>query len=243
MFIIMTPPTTTKRFMIYPKFLSQQTQLELIQEVFARHASNSTTGTATNIHTTGSTSTVSQTMSLGISCGASLDTILPLAVQQSRLLFSRAALESSHSHQPSSERILVHLASNNTTLTGIALLYGPNAIMLPHYDAPTQHGQKEEWLCMMTMGSNVDFILDDAVITMKAGDCLVMDSMSTKHGVQRIWSDDDDNVPLVLPIQGSRLGILLWEGKNNTDNTTVTTGTKSQPEAQVDGIDLLFGDE
>jgi hypothetical protein len=48
---------------------------------------------------------------------------------------------------------------------------------------------------------------------------------------------------LILPVQGSRLGILLWEGKNNTDNTTVTTGTISQPEAQVDGIDLLFGDE
>lgn len=118
--------------------------------------------------------------------------------------------------------------------------------MLPHYDAPTQPGQQEEWLCMMTMGANVDFVLDDVVVTMQSGDCLVMDSMAIQHGVKciapsSIGQDQGGGLPImnILPVKGSRLGILVWQGRT----LLPVSNDSNQSEAQVEGMDLLFGEE
>ena len=221
-----------QRYILFRGFLSPHEQLELAKEVLDCHDTfhkNNPPFDWTHLDE----STASQKLSLGISCGASLESTLPLAVQVSRRLFSMTAT-----------RINIPTTTN---LTGLALLYGPKGTMLPHYDAPTQPGQQEEWLCMMTMGANVDFVLDDVVVTMQSGDCLVMDSMAIQHGVKCIApstiihqnQDAELSIRNILPVKGSRLGILLWQGR------TVLPVPKDshQLEAQIEGMDSLFGEE
>jgi hypothetical protein len=105
---------------------------------------------------------------------------------------------------------------SNGPLSGLSLLYGVDAAMLPHYDSPTQPGQREEWLCMMSFGNTMIFRCDDDTLMIQSGDVIVMDAMATLHGVERVVLDD--NMPpmcslIGLPIPQVRLGILLWQGR------------------------------
>ena len=51
------------------------------------------------------------------------------------------------------------MAAQADELTGIALLYGPSAKMVAHYDSPTQPGRRREWIASVTVGSSVRFRL------------------------------------------------------------------------------------
>lgn len=106
--------------------------------------------------------------------------------------------------------------------------------MSPHYDSPTQPGQGQEWLAMLTVGKSVDFVCNNDVITLTSGDALVMDSMAVLHGVKGIVQDNNS---IELPVKGSRLGVLLWQARSvanvfiNGDND------------DVDGVNMLFQDD
>ena len=240
----MEPLARKNRYVIYRDFLSNQEQLDLANEALVCHershkAPHHHQLSSTAVSTDWSSlkeATASSKLNLGIPCGSSLEPILPLAVKVSRQLFSRACHDA-----PSSSSILSDLAKDDSILTGLALLYGPKATMSPHYDSPTQPGQQQEWLCMMTMGANIHFILDDVTVTMRSGDCLVMDSMAVRHGVEGIGVEEHHPlVSRVLPIQGARLGILVWQGRVFHHDK----GGANQPEeAQVEGMSMLFGDE
>ena len=257
------------RYVVYRDFLSHQEQLDLAREVLLCHDNNNNSnnnGVSTTDWTSLNDATASSKINLGIPCGSSIELILPLAVKVSRQLFSRArhdiadaAAADDDAPESSSYRILSNLAKEHSHhhhhhLTGLALLYGPKATMSPHYDSPTQPGQKQEWLCMMTMGATIHFLLDHVTVMMRSGDCLVMDSMAVKHGVVRIGEEQPQQQPQqqqhhsqmsqVLPIHGCRLGILVWQGRVIHNNDEESTGaTNKIEEDQVDGMSMLFGDE
>ena len=150
-------------------------------------------------------------------------------------------------------------------LTGLSLLYGPKAMMNPHYDSSTQPGQREEWLVMFTIGSDVLFRCNDSVIALSSGDALVMDSMSVLHGVEGIrkkmvqnpmdlcTSETKDNSQFPrenidaalhygLPVEGSRLGVLLWQGRTSYNAQIVTDERKTDDDGPIslEGFSTLF---
>ena len=158
-----------------------------------------------------SSSKKSMKLNLGISCGGDLRSILPNAAIVARKAFHQA----SSIAKSASTATSLHIISNGP-LSGLSLLYGVNAAMLPHCDSPTQPGQREEWLCMMSLGNTMIFRCDDETITIQSGDVIVMDAMATLHGVERVLPDDD--VPpmcsrIGFPIPQVRLGILFWQGR------------------------------
>ena len=158
-----------------------------------------------------SSSKTSLKLNLGISCGGDLSDILPNAVAVVRRAFDHA---SNIAKNKSTAKTLQTIS--NGPLSGLSLLYGLDAAMVPHYDSPTQPGQRDEWLCMMSFGNTMIFRCDNDTITIQSGDVIVMDAMSTLHGVERIVPDD--NMPLIcsrigFPIPQVRLGILLWQGR------------------------------
>jgi hypothetical protein len=60
----------------------------------------------------------------------------------------------------------------------------------------------------------------DELLLLHSEDALVMDSMDVLHGVQEIVVSDPDMVPTVgLPMPGSRLGVLLWQGSSSVDES------------------------
>ena len=181
-------------------------------------------------------------LNLGLDeCGGDLYKTLPLSVEFARKAFREAGLYYKSNDVFEVAESLFKLAgelpsstststsTSSISLTGLGLLYGPNAIMSAHYDSSTQPGQREEWLVMFTIGSDVLFRCNDVVLTLTSGDALVMDSMSVLHGVEGIRkktrhiatnnkqfsfnNETDMALHYGLPVEGSRLGILLWQGR------------------------------
>ena len=209
--------TAKERYVVLRKFLSEREQEELVAEALDAHEGNGGASPASV-----SKSKKSLRMELGIQTGESLQQVLPRATVLIRQAFGRASETFSMVHK---------LAQESTALTGLVLLYGPDGVMKSHYDSPTQPGQKEEWLAMLSIGSPVLFRCNECVLRIESGDALVMDSMSVLHGVEGIVSNIDG--PRVgLPMSGSRLGILMWQARSEEH--------ERKSEQTVEGIDSLF---
>jgi hypothetical protein len=184
-------------------------------------------------------SNTSLKLNLGISCGGDLSSIIPNVVAVARKAFQ---LASGVAKCTNTARTLHTIA--NGPLSGLSLLYGVNAAMLPHYDSPTQPGQHEEWLCMMSFGNTMIFRCDNETYTIQSGDVMVMDAMATLHGVDSILQDD--SMPPIcscigFPIPQIRLGILLWQGRLMPECTNdVTSG---DDDIALDGAVGLFDND
>jgi len=227
-------------------------------------------------------SKASMKLNLGLrECGGDLNETLPLSVKLSRRAFLKSAkyFESQgESNSANSSYILagetpivkgnkqrgIRAKNLPTKLTGLSLLYGPNAVMSPHYDSSTQPGQREEWLVMFTVGSDVLFRCNEDILTLSSGDALVMDSMSVLHGVEGIREREISNCKEIdsssetkkaeyyiektdsalyygLPLKGSRLGVLLWHGKADPNkNRTSFCDEKDDLDFPIDGFSNLF---
>ena len=216
-----------QRHVVLRGFLTETEQQELVKESIACHVRNEDKATDWDGV---ATSTSSLKFRLGIDCGESLEGCLPLATELSRKAFLRA------SEQMGGCKTLDDLGAD-APLTGLVLLYGPKGSMSPHYDSPTQPGQRQEWLAMMTVGNPVDFVCNDQVLTLQSGDALVMDSMAVLHGVKAILPISGETARHKLPIEGSRLGVLLWQGKSIVGETSASIPTLEG------GLENLFGDD
>ena len=209
-----------KRYVVLRGFLAADVQQELIAEVLACHYRNA--GVSPSSVLTGESSL---RLELGIATGGSLDAVLPQACARIREAFRQASCETVPK--------LRSLSADSTPLTGISLLYGPESVMKSHYDSPTQPGQRDEWLAMLSIGNPVLFRCNERIETLNSGDALVMDSMAVLHGVEGIVPID--GADFGLPVQGSRLGILMWRARSDsaasTDRATVSP---------VDGLETLF---
>lgn len=236
-----------QRYVILRSFLTAEEQTKLAQEALCCHLQHSKEQHNCNELSVQQaqewkrleTSSSSLKLHLGIDCGGDLQTNLPMAVKYVRKAFQKAIDLTNH-HRAKSELIPPIFASDSTPLTGLALLYGPNASMTAHYDSPTQPLQREEWLTMMTMGNPTVFRCNRELVTLYSGDVLVMDSMATLHGVEQILPSEshEDYSYLGLPVPESRLGILLWQGKTQEERTSVGGGIDA---AVVEGVEHLFG--
>ena len=139
-----------KKYAVLTSFLTMQEQRQLVSDALTCHSQHSSSGTA---WTGMGTSTASFPLKLGIGCGGNLSRTLPFAVDLAR----RAFASSSVPHNV-----------EDCNLTGLSLLYGPNATMNAHCDSPTQPQQREEWLVMMTVGNSVRFRCDDELLLMQS---------------------------------------------------------------------------
>ena len=83
---------------------------------------------------------------------------------------------------------------------------------------------------------SLGFVCNDEIITLSSGDVLVMDAMAVLHGVQSILPDDCD---IELPLQGSRLGVLLWQARQ-VDPVEGSTRGKDET---IDGMHMLYYDD
>jgi hypothetical protein len=114
--------------------------------------------------------------------------------------------------------------------------------MNAHHDSPTQPGQREEWLVLMTVGLPVLFRLNKSVERLISGDVLVMDSMATLHGVEEILSDDSGiDFPALGLQRPARLGVLLREGRQESATHGRNDNQRSIDDDMVEGIQGLFG--
>jgi hypothetical protein len=243
-----------RRYAIFRSFVDVEQQKLLVQESLQCHLKNSTdkdklqqdsssdgTLSPTDLNWNHmETSSTSETFQLGVRCGGDLTSTLPLAVAVARRAFQQALQQTPQLGDVSSIPALETLSQPNIPLAGLVLLYGLQASMPPHYDSPTQPGQREEWLVMMTMGNDVRFRCNDDVVQLQSGDVLVMDSMAVLHGVESIVDVDngggrDDKSELGLPIS-SRLGILFWQGQSPVDKVD------SASFSVVEGVGNLFPD-
>jgi hypothetical protein len=231
--------TTSKRYLVLRSFLHSELQKTLKDEVFECHFQSIGDSNDclpfhnnNNNNNTNENNNASWQLNLGIGCGEQIHNQLPLGSKLARLAFTKATFVF-----PMEESLNI-LASSDTPLTGLALLYGPNSKMSPHYDSPTQLGQKQEWLVMITIGKAVKFICNDDILTLSSGDALVMDSMAVLHGVQGILQD---SCSIQLPLEGSRLGVLFWHARQNFDRTKNTS--IDMEDDNVEGMNLLFLDK
>jgi hypothetical protein len=227
-----------QRYVVFRSFLGVQEQQLLVREALDCHLKNSNDKQNNNGTATGWKSMEASSnplpFKLGVPCGGDLTSTLPAAVEVARRAF-RQALQLPPSYLASTP-VLEKVSQPNIPLTGLALLYGLKASKLAHYDSPTQPGQREEWLAMMTMGRDVRFRCNDDIVQLQSGDVLVMDSMAVLHGVESIVDDDTGcDTELGLPIK-SRLGILFWQGTNPVDKVDRTSFSV------VDGVGSLFND-
>jgi hypothetical protein len=241
-----TTTTRKKRYLTLRSYLTVEEQNAVQEEVLSCHAHHSSHSSSFESL---ASSTHSLKLALNVGCGASLKDRLPLAVQLCRRAFGQV-------QDILQEASLAPLCvdDRNTEpppLSGLALLYGPNGKMPAHYDSPTQHGQRHEWLAMLTIGNAIDFSCNDEIITLQSGDALVMDSMAVLHGVKGIVADDGDASSVTpqtnpLPVLGSRLGILMWEAaatSYNTHDNTPSRATCDDEEQYLDGaVSSLFPD-
>lgn len=218
---------TMERYLVLRSFLTRQEQEELKEEVIQTHLENSLSPLFQAVH-----ATASIPLNLGIPCGADVENQLPFASQLSRRAFDHAW----HTF-PEEQSLRILSSPDCCPLTGLALLYGPKANMSPHFDSPTQPGQRHEWLVMMTVGKAVEFICNDNRITLSSGDVLVMDSMAVLHGVQGIIPDD---CTIELPLQGSRLGVLLWQARRVDPREVRAHEEQEEDGDHVDGIQMLY---
>jgi hypothetical protein len=213
-----------KKYAVLTTFLTKEEQEQLVEDALTCHAQHSSSGT---VWMDMDTSTASFPLKLGIKCGGDLSETLPLAVDLARRAFASS--------------FLLHNVEDCCSLTGLALIYGPNATMNAHCDSPTQPHQREEWLVMMTVGNSVRFRCNEDLLLLNSGDALVMDSMAVLHGVQEIVVSDPDMAPTVgLSVPGSRLGVLLWQGSGPVD---VSVGNMSEAVDLEEGTMAgLFGE-
>jgi hypothetical protein len=117
--------------------------------------------------------------------------------------------------------------------------------MKPHYDSATQPNQKEEWLCILSLGLTAVFRCDNEVLHLESGDALVMDSMAVLHGVERVLLDPEvceeaswRKAGLPFP---SRLGLVVWQGRAST-SAAGSYGERQIANAMLEGMDALFQD-
>lgn len=187
-------------------------------------------------------------LNIGISIGGNIASTLPKSEKACRKVFQRAVRtlvehNADRDKFPPSHPLHV-LTQLETPLTGTALLYGRNAFMNPHYDSPTQPNQKEEWLCILSVGLTMVFRCNDKTLRIESGDVLVMDSMAVLHGVEKILPDPEGcansswrQVGLPAP---SRLGLVVWQGRSC--ETTMNNGLVdcSVHDAAIEGMGALF---
>ena len=198
------------RFVVYRQQVTVEDQRQIVNEVIQSHNEFSR---GNNYHQKewtlllGSSKT-SIKLEMGVGCGDDLSQVLTKAACVAREAFRRAASEDFPDDKP-----LLTLSDTRTALSGVVLAYGLNGSMPPHYDSPTQPGQREEWLAMITVGQSVDFPCNNDNLKLESGDVLVMDSMAILHGVDGILSDARYNLNDVgLPCQ-CRVGVLFWQGR------------------------------
>lgn len=248
------PHHRRRSYHVLPSFVTPEEAAGIVSEALSCHEVN---GDLNDLaYDTVRTSTASVTLALGISSVRSgpndISPSLPRASTVARRAF-RQVYEivkggcncSIASCDIESLQKLSDCAT--TPLTGLALIYGAQASMPAHYDSPTQPGQRNEWLCMMSMGLPVRFRCDDEILTIYSRDVLVMDAMATRHGVESVVVDEEEavmandstgewrNVGLPFPC---RLGVLFWQGRspsiNNSFHETVD---------EIDGMGELFAQD
>jgi hypothetical protein len=114
--------------------------------------------------------------------------------------------------------------------------------MKAHYDSPTQPGQKNEWLACLSLGENCNFRCNQDILLLESGDALVMDSMSTLHGVEGIvLSPKEPSCKCGLP--GScRMGILMWQAKAAPPLSNNSNDDDDRSIELVEGVGNLFLD-
>jgi hypothetical protein len=217
-------PMPPGKYIVLRKFVPENEASALVKEVLTCHETLAEKNDYERFETLES----SKKLELGIPCGGDLSHILTRSIPIGRQAFQVA----SDNYFPDNE-ILQKIVTTTPPLSGLALLYGIRASMTPHYDSPTQPGQREEWLVMITLGNSVHFRCNDETIRLDSGDALVMDSMATLHGVETIvpgncWKS------LGMPFP-SRLGILFWQGRvpSNENEPVLEDDT-------VDGLDNIF---
>lgn len=227
---------TSPFYVVYRQKLDADEQSALAAEVWEAHRQNE--GPVENLVDGIDHDSASRKINLGVTTGGNLADVLPVSVGLARRALAWAR------HDRPKARQLANLVTDEPPLTGLALLYGPAARMNAHYDSPTQPGQREEWLVLMTVGLPVLFRLNKSVERLLSGDVLVMDSMATLHGVEEILSDDSglDFTALGLQVP-ARLGVLLWEGRQESATRCRNDNQRSIDDAMVEGIQSLFGAE
>ena len=209
--------TAKEKFFVLRSFAGHaESQRLIVEEALERHSrnekliGNKNAADGLDGHDI-SSSKSSLKLNLGISCGGDLRDILPNAVVLAEKAFLHASGVANSTTTAKTLRTIP-----NGPLSGLSLLYGLDAAMSPHYDSPTQPGQREEWLCMLSFGNTMMFRCDDETIAIHSGDVLVMDAVATLHGVDCILQDE--SVPPIcslisFPISQVRLGILFWQGR------------------------------
>jgi hypothetical protein len=220
----------TTKYAVLESFLTAGEEQSIVNEVLACHRTHCRDPSDLIVD---AYRTNSMKLELGIGCGGDVASALEISTSVARRAF-RQASQLMPMHKDAIERLI----DPNTPLTGLSLLYGPSSSMTPHYDSPTQPGQREEWLCMMTMGLPCVFRLDDLTIELKSRDALVMDSKATLHGVEKISESEDGDLcsRIGLPTN-CRLGVLLWQGRSPTLSSE---HTRDFP--VVDGLESMFAE-
>ena len=216
-----------KRYVVFKSFLTHDEQQALCRESLECHTKHASAGDTIDMNTVPLLE-ASKTFSLGINCGGNVRPVLPLAASKLQQAFLQA-------QESCGESAMQILTKDSTPLTGLVLLYGPNAHMKPHYDSPTQPGQRHEWLACISLGATANFRCNQDVLQLESGDALVMDSMAVLHGVEGIVPSDG-SVKLGLPPQ-CRLGILMWQANNSPMTKHVPAN-----DALLDGVGNLFAD-
>mmetsp|Transcript_4203 Transcript_4203/g.7018 ORF Transcript_4203/g.7018 Transcript_4203/m.7018 type:complete len:250 (+) Transcript_4203:60-809(+) len=226
-----------KRYLTLRSFLSEDEQEAVKEEALQCHSMHSTP--TTESFEPLASATCSLKLKLNIACGASLEDRLPLAVRLCR----RAFAEAQDVLHDDALAPLAAAASGGEDMTGLALLYGPHGSMTSHYDAPTQPGQRHEWLAMLTIGNDVEFNANDELLTLRSGDALVMDSMAVLHGVKGIIASRDKltSSRISLPVEGSRLGILMWRARSVAMQRSAP-GDDDDVIVDLEGVNMLFPD-
>jgi hypothetical protein len=238
-----------KQVHVFKSFLTVHEQLEITNEILTCHLQNEKDQCLVPLRDELESSPRSIKLNTGVTIGGSIASTLPKAEKVCRRVFQRAASTPVRHYwdegevQSPKNHPLHALAQPETALTGTALLYGPNASMKPHYDSPTQPKQKEEWLCILSVGLTMVFRCDSKTICINSGDAMVMDSMAVLHGVEEILPDPDGCVnsswrQVGLPA-ASRLGLVVWQGRTLEAATTTSPDSSVSDEA-MEGMGALF---
>jgi alkylated DNA repair dioxygenase AlkB len=243
---------TKQKYVILKSFLSLEEQHTLCQEALECHFQHSSE--QITIQQPPLLGTASKNLDLGITCGQNVQQNLPFATACIQRAFAEAC---DFFHEDDDILSVLHKLSNsssssNTTattpLTGLVLLYGPNSFMKAHYDSPTQPGQKNEWLACLSLGETCNFRCNHDILLLESGDALVMDSMSTLHGVEGIvLSAKEPSFKCGLPAS-CRMGILMWQAKaapplsNNPNDNNNNNNNDDKSIELVDGVGNLFLD-
>ena len=247
--------SSVEGFVVLRSHLFIEEQRRLVESTFQVHYENSidVKNEAALIKKFDLCKGASISLNLGLKhCGAPLIQQTPYAAQLARNAFAVAAEHFASKKNESVQdcsaiphiNALRRLAQESTSLTGIALLYGPCASMLPHYDSPTQPKQKHEWLVMFSCGHDVVYQLNNHKLTISSGDVVVMDAMNVLHAVLKVQppsnelnTQSDVNDLIGLPVQNSRLGILLWQAaESHPDNSSVRRKDRFTMEQDDDEI-------